>query len=89
MASIPLVSERAVPQYLLRGTRDELITDEMVRPYAQALLNAGQTAQYVEVRGARHAFFDWKPDSATKATFERFGVPYAAEMIAFFDQYVR
>jgi hypothetical protein len=35
--------------------------------------------------GAGHAFFDWKPDAATRATFARYGVPYAAQMQAFFN----
>jgi hypothetical protein len=39
---------------------------------------------YVQIGGASHAFFDWKPDAATKATFMKFGVYYAAEMKAFF-----
>jgi hypothetical protein len=30
-------------------------------------------------------FFDWKPDAQTKAPFEKYGVPYAADMKAFFD----
>jgi acetyl esterase len=82
---IPDVKQRAVPQYLLRGTKDVLITDETVRSYADALKAAGQTVQYVQVEGANHAFFDWKPDAQTKATFEKYGVPYAAQMKAFFD----
>jgi pimeloyl-ACP methyl ester carboxylesterase len=45
----------------------------------------GQTVEYWEVDGAGHAFFDWKPDAQTRAAFEKFGVPYAAKMKAFFD----
>jgi hypothetical protein len=37
------------------------------------------------VEGAGHAFFDWKPDATTRATFARFGVPYAAKMQTFFN----
>jgi hypothetical protein len=37
------------------------------------------------VEGAGHAFFDWKPDTTTRATFAQYGVPYAAQMQAFFD----
>jgi acetyl esterase/lipase len=62
-----------------------LITDEAVRMYADALKAAGQTVKYVQVEGANHAFFDWKPDAQTKATFAKYGVPCAAEMRAFFD----
>jgi len=83
---IPNVKKRAVPQYLLRGSKDPVITDEAVSSYAEALKAAGQNAKYVQVEGASHAFFDWKPDAQTKATFEKYGVPYAAEMKAFFDE---
>ena len=82
---IPQASERAVPQYLTRGTNDPLIQDEMCRTFMDALVKAGQRVQYVQVGGAGHAFFDWKPDAATKATFKQYGVYYAAEMKAFFE----
>jgi acetyl esterase len=82
---IPKASERAVPQYLIRGTADPLIQDEMCRTFMDALVKAGQRVQYVQVGGAGHAFFDWKPDAQTKATFQQYGVYYAAEMKAFFE----
>jgi acetyl esterase len=82
---IPKASVRAVPQYLVRGTLDPLITDEMNRSFADALVAAGQRAEYVQVPGAEHAFFDWKPDARTKATFKKYGVRYAADMQAFFE----
>ena len=82
---IPAADERRIPQYLVRGTEDPLIKDEMVRGFAEALEAKGQTAEYVQVEGASHAFFDWKPDQRTRDTFARFGVPYLREMIAFFD----
>jgi acetyl esterase len=82
---IPSADERKIPHYLVRGTQDPLIRDEMVRDYAEALEAKGQTAEYVQVEGASHAFFDWKPDQRTRDTFARIGVPYVKEMIAFFD----
>ncbi len=82
---IPKASVRAVPQYLTRGTRDPLISDEMVSSFTEALVDAGQRVQYVQVGGANHAFFDWKPDQRTKDTFKKYGVYYAAEMKAFFE----
>ena len=85
---IPKASERAVPQYLIRGTADPLIQDEMCRTFMDALVKAGQRVQYVQVGGAGHAFFDWKPAATTKATFKQYGVYYAAEMKAFFDSVV-
>lgn len=81
---IPQATTRSVPQYLCRGTKDGLIQDAMVSSFAQALVEAGQRVQYVQVGGAGHAFFDWKPNPATKETFHRYGVYYAAEMKAFF-----
>jgi acetyl esterase len=83
--NIPNSSERAVPQYFLRGTNDPLIRDEAVKTYVDALVKAGQRTEYVQVGGASHAFFDWKPDQNTKATFAKYGVYYAAEMKAFFS----
>ena len=83
--NIPNIKNRAVPQYLLRGTRDSLIRNEAVQAYADALKAAGQRVEYVQVEGAGHAFFDWKPDAATKSTFAKYGVPYAAKMKEFFD----
>jgi dienelactone hydrolase len=85
MDHIPNIQERAVPQLLLRGTVDPLIQNSAVQAYADALKAAGQTVEYIQVEGASHAFFDWKPDAGTKATFTRFGVPYAAKMKSFFD----
>jgi acetyl esterase len=82
---IPKATDRAVPQYLTRGTRDPIIQDEMCKSFMDALVNAGQRVEYVQVGGAQHAFFDWKPDAATKATFKQYGVYYAAEMKAFFE----
>jgi acetyl esterase len=83
--NIPNASERAVPQYLTRGTNDMLIKDEGVKAYVDALVKAGQRVEYVQVGGANHAFFDWKPDATTKATFAKYGVYYAAEMKSFFS----
>jgi acetyl esterase len=82
---IPKATDRAVPQYLTRGTRDPIIQDEMCKTFMEALVNAGQRVEYVQVGGAQHAFFDWKPDAATKAAFKQYGVYYAAEMKAFFE----
>jgi acetyl esterase/lipase len=82
---IPQASERSVPQFLTRGTQDPLIKDEAVKSFTDALVKAGQRVEYVQVGGASHAFFDWKPDDRTKATFAKYGVYYAARMRAFFE----
>ena len=55
-----------------------------VTSFVDALVKAGQRVEYVQIGDASHAFFDWKPSDATKATFAKFGVYYAAEMKAFF-----
>ena len=86
---IPQASVRYVPQYLTRGTRDSLINDDGVKQFMDALTKAGQRVQYVQIGGAAHAFFDWKPDAQTKATFAQYGVYYAAEMKAFFASVLR
>ena len=85
LSHIPAATERSVPQFLVRGTVDSLIKDEMVKEFTDALVKAGQRAEYVQVGGASHAFFDWKPDAATKGTFAKYGPYYAAEMKAFFN----
>ena len=85
---IPSATERTVPQYLLRGTRDFLIQHEAVAAYADTLKEKGQTAIYEQVEGAGHAFFDWKPNAQVKATFEEYGVPYAAKMKTFFEKHL-
>jgi acetyl esterase len=85
LSNIPNANDRSVPQYLTRGTNDVLIKDQDVKAYVDALVKAGQRVEYVQVGGAGHAFFDWKPDQRTKETFYRYGVYYAAEMKAFFE----
>lgn len=85
LSNIPLASVRSVPQFLTRGTQDRVITDAAVKEFVDALVKAGQRAEYVQVGGASHAFFDWKPDARTKATFAQYGVYYAAAMRAFFE----
>jgi acetyl esterase len=82
---IPGISERAIPHFIVRGTKDSLVPNEVVQPYVDALKSAGQRVEYIQVENAQHAFFDWKPDAATRATFANYGVKYAAQMQAFFD----
>ncbi|KJF44797.1 alpha/beta hydrolase [Draconibacterium sediminis] len=85
LSNIPNAEERKIPHYLTRGTKDGLIPDDGVKPYVDALVEAGQRVQYVQVGGAGHAFFDWKPDDNTKATFKKYGVYYINEMETFFN----
>ena len=85
LSNIPNVSVHAIPHYLTRGTRDNLIRDEEVKEYIDALVQAGQRAEYVQIGGAGHAFFDWKPDARTIATFNKYGVYYCKQMELFFD----
>ena len=61
-----------------------VISDAAVKEFVDALVKQGQRAEYIQVGGANHAFFDWKPEANTKATFAKYGVYYAASMKAFF-----
>ncbi|MGI5913496.1 MAG: alpha/beta fold hydrolase [Bacteroidales bacterium] len=83
--NIPNVKDRAVPQYLLRGTNDNLINHESVQAYADALKAAGQRVEYVQVEGIGHAFLDWKTDARTQNTYNEVGHKYALDMKRFFD----
>lgn len=83
--AVPAASQREVPHFLVRGTEDGLIPHAAVQAYTDELEGAGQRAEYLQVEGAGHAFFDWKPDARTRATFAKYGVPYAAKMKEFFD----
>jgi dienelactone hydrolase len=83
--NIPDAADRAIPHYLTRGTADPLITDADVTAYMEALVAAGQTVEYVQVGGANHAFFDWKPNDDVVETFNRYGAYYAEQMLHFFD----
>lgn len=82
---VPNIGDRAIPHFIVRGTEDVLIGNGMVQGYVDLLKEKGQTVEYLQVEGAGHAFFDWKPDARTRATFAKYGVPYAAEMRSFFD----
>lgn len=83
--NIPNATELSMPHYLIRGTDDPLISDENVTAYLDALVEMGQRVEYVQVGGAGHAFFDWKPNDTTVQTFEKYGVYYIEEMEHFFD----
>ncbi|MDT7838583.1 alpha/beta hydrolase [Aquabacterium sp. OR-4] len=85
---IPPATVRAVPQYLTRGTEDPVITDAMCKAFVEGLVAVGQRAEYVQIGGANHAFFDWSPDASRQATFKRHGVYHAARMKAFFASVV-
>jgi acetyl esterase len=82
---VPQASERVLPHFMVRGTEDPIVNHDMVQRYVDVLEAAGQPVNYIQVEGAGHAFFDWKPDAATRATFAQYGVPYAAQMQAFFN----
>lgn len=83
---IPQVTDRVLPHFIVRGEKDFLITHEMVQFHVELLQAAGQQVEYHQVENVGHAFFDWKPDSQTRATFAQYGVPYAAKMRNFFDR---
>lgn len=83
--NIPSPKSRKIPHWINRGTEDTLISDESTMEYYNALKAAGQEVYYVKVPGAAHAYYDWKPDSATKETFIKYGEPYARQMEDFFN----
>ena len=82
---VPKVSERSIPHFIVRGTEDKLVPHEVVQRYVDVLKASGQHVNYIQVEGAGHAFFDWKPDATTRATFAKYGIPYAAQMQTFFN----
>ena len=82
---VPKADERILPHFMVRGTKDPIVDHAMVQRYVDVLKAAGQPVDNIQVEGAGHAFFDWKPDATTRATFARYGVLYAAQMQAFFD----
>ncbi len=83
---IPDASTRKLPHFIVRGSIDPVVPAQAVLPYVDKLKTASQKVKYIEVPDASHAFFDWKPDAVTRATFAKYGVPYAAEMKQFFDE---
>lgn len=85
LSNIPLATEHEIPHYLNRGTMDPLIKDEEVKAYVDALAKAGQRVEYVQIGGAGHAFFDWKPDLPTQLAFKEYGIYYCKQMEGFFD----
>lgn len=82
---VPDISDRALPHFIVRGTEDPIVPHDVVQRYVDELKAKGQRVEYIQVEGAGHAFFDWKPDAQTRGTFAQYGVKYAAEMKAFFD----
>lgn len=82
---VPKASERLLPHFIVRGTKDPIVDHAMVQRYVDVVKAAGQPVNYIQIEGAGHAFFDWKPDVTTRATFAKYGVPYAAQIQAFFD----
>ena len=83
--NVPDASVRKIPHWINRGTADPLISEESTVEYYEAVKAAGQEVHYVKVPDAVHAYYDWKPDSATKETFWKYGAPYTREMEKFFD----
>ena len=83
--NVPDVSVRKIPHWINKGTKDQVITEESTIDYYNALKSAGQEVYYIKIEGAEHAYYDWKPDSATKDTFWKYGAPYTREMEKFFN----
>jgi hypothetical protein len=83
------------PSYLPKGKTVEQVRGEMLAAIKAAAPSYGvfrpsRLNLYTDDPAADeswrgHAFFDWKPDEATKAAFAKYGVYYAAAMKAFFE----
>lgn len=82
---IPKVTERRVPQLIIRGTQDGLITDADMQNYCKAMTDAGQEVKYLQVGGIGHAFFDWRHDARSQETFDRYARPQIKIMVDFFE----
>lgn len=86
---IPSKDQRVLPPQMCQvGTEDFVVPPAGVVTYTEELKNAGQTVEFVSVPGAGHAYFDWKPDSNTKNTFNTTGKTYLNKILAFFDKYL-
>ncbi len=83
------------PQYVSVGSEDTTVITgndngdqaELNGPitYHNALLAAGQSSTWRLVDGATHAYFDWKPDPTTQATYNSTGETEMTLMMQFFD----
>lgn len=82
---IPQASQRQAPQLIIRGTQDGLIKDEDMQAYCRAMTDAGQAVKYLQIGGIGHAFFDWRHDSRSQDTFNRFARPQIKLMVAYFE----
>ena len=82
---IPKATERRVPQLIIRGTQDGLITDADMQNYCKAMTDAGQEVKYLQVGGIGHAFFDWRHDARSQETFDRYARPQIKIMVDFFE----
>ena len=83
--NIPSPKVRRIPHWINRGTADMVVSEAGNKEYFDALKAARQTVYYVRIPGAAHAYYDWKPDTATKDTFNKYGAPYARQMEDFFN----
>ena len=54
--------------------------------YAQPGVKPLKYDVYIPDGAKNLPFFDWKPDQETKDIFAQYGVPYAADMMRFFDE---
>ncbi|MBN2617101.1 MAG: alpha/beta hydrolase, partial [Spirochaetales bacterium] len=88
ITNIPESSSRKIPHFMVRGTKDPLISNQEVQSYVDALQEKGQEVVYIQIEGASHAFYDWKPDDITKKTFNQTGKTNIDEMLEFFNKYL-
>lgn len=85
--TIPQAAERRLPpQFVMVGSKDNLTTPALVKAYADALQQAGQTVTYWEYEGRPHAFLDSGSNEFLGISFEKDAPPALDKMIAFLNQ---
>ncbi|MDF0714695.1 hypothetical protein PY092_00920 [Muricauda sp. 334s03] len=58
VAHVPNLGERVIPHFMVRGTQDPLISNEVVEPFEEDLKTNDKAVEYTQVEGAGYAFFD-------------------------------
>lgn len=84
--TIPPAAERTLPPQLLTvGTEDSLTTPALVAQYAQALQDAGHSAELWLHEGRPHAFLDSGSNRLLGVAFEQDAPPALEVMLGFLD----
>ncbi len=88
--NIPEASERHLPPHLCTaGSRDNLITPQIVQSYVNMLKDKGHEAEYWEHEGRPHAFLDSGSNEFLDIEFTKDAVPAIRKMIEFLDKTIK